>query len=39
MDQLGTTGRRTQRLLPLGSAIVVTVPGTVICAKAALEYL
>ena len=32
-------GQRTQRLLPLGSAIVVTALGAAITAKAVLTYL
>ncbi len=39
VDHLGQMGRRTQRLLPLGSAIIVTVLGLVISAKGVLAYL
>ena len=39
VDRLGALGRRTQRLLPLGSAVVVTVLGLVISAKGVLAYL
>ena len=39
MDRLGTMGQRTQRLLPLGSAVVVTVLGVVISAQGVLAYL
>ena len=39
VDRLGAIGRRTQRLLPLGSAVVVTVLGLVISAKGVLAYL
>ena len=39
MDHLGTLGQRTQRFLPLGSAIVVTVLGVAISAKGMLAYL
>ena len=39
VDRLGTVGRRTQRLLPLGSAVIVTGLGMAISAKAALAYL
>ena len=39
VDHLGKMGQRTQRLLPLGSAIIVTVLGMVISAKGVLAYL
>ena len=39
VDHLGNLGQRTQRLLPLGSAIIVTVLGMVISAKGVLAYL
>ena len=39
VDHFGTIGQRTQRLLPLGSAIVVTILGVAISAKGALAYL
>lgn len=39
VDHLGAMGRRTQRLLPLGSAIIVTVLGMAISAKGMLAYL
>jgi ABC-type nickel/cobalt efflux system permease component RcnA len=39
VDNFGTMGRRTQRLLPICSAIAVTVLGLVISAKGVLPYL
>jgi hypothetical protein len=39
VDHLGKMGQRTQRLLPLGSAILVTILGMVISAKGVLAYL
>ena len=39
VDHLGKMGRPTQRLLPVGSAVMVTVLGTVMSAKAVLAYL
>jgi len=38
VDRLGATGQRTQRLLPLGSGIVVTALGVGIIAKGVLAY-
>jgi nickel/cobalt transporter (NicO) family protein len=39
VDHLGALGQHTQQLLPLGSAIIVTMLGTVMSAKAVLAYL
>jgi nickel/cobalt exporter len=39
VDRLGATGQRTQRWLPLCSAIIVTGLGIAISAKGALAYL
>jgi nickel/cobalt transporter (NicO) family protein len=39
VDHLGAAGRRAQRLLPLGSAVIVTVLGIAISAKAVLAYV
>jgi ABC-type nickel/cobalt efflux system permease component RcnA len=39
VDRLGTMGQRAQRLLPLGSAVVVTILGAVMSAKGMLAYL
>ena len=39
VDNRGTIGRRTQRLLPVGSTIIVTILGVVISTKGALTYL
>jgi ABC-type nickel/cobalt efflux system permease component RcnA len=39
VDHLGATGQRTQRLLPLGSAVVVTLLGLGMSAKGVLAYL
>ena len=39
VNRLGQLGQRTQQLLPLGSAIIVTVLGTLMSAKAVLAYL
>jgi ABC-type nickel/cobalt efflux system permease component RcnA len=39
VEHFGGVGQRTQRLLPLGSAIIVTVLGAGMAVKAVLAYL
>jgi hypothetical protein len=39
VDRLGTMGQRTQRLLPLVSAVVVTMLGVGISTKGVLAHL